>query len=39
MPRKIYAMDAALFNSGMSYDAVWFDSMAAPFGRQTVNGL
>jgi hypothetical protein len=39
MPGKMCTIDAALFNSGMSNDAVWVDSMVAPFGRRTVNGF
>jgi hypothetical protein len=39
MPGKICAMDAAFFNTGMYNDAVWVDSMVAPFGRRTVNGF
>jgi hypothetical protein len=38
MPKKMCALGAALFNSGMSNDAVCVcvDSMVAPFGRRTV---
>jgi hypothetical protein len=39
MPGKPFAMDAALLNSGMPNDAVWDDSIVAPFGRRTIKGL
>jgi hypothetical protein len=39
IPGKACAMDVALINSGMSTDAVCVDSIVAPFGRRTFNGL
>jgi hypothetical protein len=37
IPGKTCTMDAALFSSGMSNEAVWVDSMVAPLGSRTVN--
>jgi hypothetical protein len=39
IPGKKYAMDAALFSSGMSNAAVWDESIVAPLGSRTVSGF